>query len=267
MKRHCARLAVFAVLAVFPPLLTFVSLPAMADPMTLPELITALGAVKPPVDVPEPGNARDNETQEPATGDTVVMRLDQTPPVNPNQPNFCLDSNASGGALVMLETVPAGGIGTVTPDNVTPAMVSDILAFPPDNACFLDLFSDPLPQTFQLVNPDGGNVGTPLTFAQMVSRAGGRQVVFIQEGFLLDPRNNAPLGRSRNIQADFGVPDVTIFITPRPRDCTPANPLCGQIYIVHSDNPVPEPQPLTLILAAVAAALASRRYSRRTAPE
>jgi hypothetical protein len=73
----------------------------------------------------------------------------------------------------------------------------------------------------------------------------GRQVTYIQEGTLLDPRQNPPLGKMVDLRyPPYGISGLTVFITPRGgagRD---------QAYFIHSDT-IPVPEPGTLVLASL----------------
>jgi hypothetical protein len=83
-----------------------------------------------------------------------------------------------------------------------------------------------------------------MTLADLQNPAGGRQVTYIPEGALIDPRQNAPLGNGpTNIEVAFGIKDLTVFVTPRPGGK-------GQAYFVFSDTE-PLPEPGTLVLASL----------------
>jgi hypothetical protein len=161
--------------------------------------------------------------------------------------------NSRGGSLVLLESTPPGGLPTDL-RNLDAKYISDILLFLPNATSFF-FYSDPFPDVFHVPTYDSSGAVTGeafLSLADVLSTDNNRRVNTIQEGYLIDQRNNPPLGAGpTDIATNFGVSDVTIFVNRFTSSSS-------QAYVLLSDNPECEPASLVLLISGLAAFGAGR---------
>ena len=209
---------------------------AAADVETLDDLLTRLNLDKPAIQFPDPEAGSDANPEQPVTV-----------PVPADFGGGGGTLNNRGGSLVILDQTPPGGLPTDL-TTLSAQYISDILLFLPNATTFF-MFSDPFPDVFHVPTYDSSgavNGEAFLSLADVLSTANNRRVNTMQEGFLIDTRNNPPLGAGPlDIAASFQLNDVTIFVN-RFTSST------SQAYVILSDNPASEPEPGSLELLSVA---------------